>query len=232
MTTTRRDRLRLATTAEIKQAALEQIATDGAGALSIRGVARAIGMSPAGLYRYFDGRDSLLTALIADAYNDLADAVAAATTASGSVRDRLLGGMLSYRRWSLDHPSQFLLVFGTPVPGYAPPEEGPTVEANRRIGAAFFEVVHEGWRTGVLDLPEPARPTVPVDDTLLAVVDPEFPAAWLTPFLSAWAHFHGMVTLELLAQFDWAYPDGEAFYRGEIDRLLDSWTAEEAVLRA
>lgn len=224
VTMTRRERMRRATIAEIKQAALEQIAADGAGALSIRGVARAIGMSPAGLYRYYDSLDALLTALIADAYNDLADAVVAATSSPGSVTDRLRAGMLAYRRWSLDHPNQFLLVFGTPIPGYAAPEEGPTVQANRRVGVAFFDVVVEGWRTGTLDLPVPARPATPQDDGFLAAVDPGFPAAWMTPFVGAWAHFHGMVTLELLGQLDWVYPDGEEFYRAEIDGLLDSWT--------
>ena len=77
---TRRELTRTATIAQIKQAALDQIEHEGAPALSIRGVARAIGMSPAGLYRYYDGRDALLTDLLADAYMDLARAVA---TASG-----------------------------------------------------------------------------------------------------------------------------------------------------
>lgn len=215
----------MATFAEIKQAALEQIAAEGAGSLSIRGIARAIGMSPAGLYRYYDSLDSLLTDLIADAYNDLADAVVAATTTAGTVRDRLLAGMLAYRQWCLEHPNEFLLVFGTPIPGYAAPEEGPTVEANRRIGAAFFGLVHEGWRTGTLALPVGPRPATQEEQAFLAPVAPDFPAAWLTPFVGAWSHFHGMVTLEILGQLDWLYPDGEAFYRAEVERLLESWSA-------
>ena len=168
--TTRRERLRAATVAEIKQAALEQIAAEGATALSIRGIARSIGMSPAGLYRYYDSLDALLTELIADAYNDLADAVVTATTSPGSVRQRLLAGMLAYREWCLEHPNRFLLVFGTPIPGYAAPEEGPTVEANRRIGTAFFAVVAEGWSAGALALPVPARPPTPEERTFLASV--------------------------------------------------------------
>ena len=75
---TRRELTRTATIAQIKRAALDQIEHEGAPALSIRGVARAIGMSPAGLYRYYDGRDALLTDLLTDAYMDLARAVAAA----------------------------------------------------------------------------------------------------------------------------------------------------------
>ena len=86
-------------------------------------------------------------------------------------------------------------------------------------------VVAEGWRSGTLALPVAPRPPTPEEQTFLAAVSPDFPAAWLAAFVSAWAHFHGMVTLEVLGQLDWVYPDGEAFYRAEVERLLDSWAA-------
>lgn len=226
MTTPRRERLRQATIAEIKQAALDQIAHDGATSLSIRGIARAIGMSPAGLYRYYDSLDSLLTELIADAYNELADAVDAAVAVPGTVPDRLVAGMLAYRQWSVDRRNQFLLIFGTPIPGYAAPEEGPTVEATRRIGAAFFALVYEGWRSGELEIPVAAREASPAEQQFLAGVAPDFPASWLPAFVGAWAHFHGMVTLEVLGQLDWIYPDGALFYRTEVERLVGSWAVE------
>ncbi len=206
---------------------MAQIAAQGAGALSIRGVARDIGMSPAGLYRYFDSLDALLTELITDAYHDLADAVVAGTGRRGSPRERLAGGMLAYRRWCVEHPNRFLLIFGTPIPGYVAPEDGPTVQANRRIGQAFFEVVNEGWRNGSLSLPVVSRTATGNEESFLAEVAPDFPAPWLTPFVGAWAHIHGMVTLEVLGQLDWIYPDGEAFYRAEVTGLLDSWSARE-----
>lgn len=229
MTTPRRERLRQATITEIKQAALDQIARDGAGSLSIRGIARAIGMSPAGLYRYYDSLDSLLTELIADAYNELADAVDTAVAAPGTVADRLVAGMLAYRRWSVDRRNQFLLIFGTPIPGYAAPEEGPTVEANRRIGAAFFRLVYEGWHNGELELPVAAREASPAEQQFLAGMAPDFPPSWLPAFVGAWAHFHGMVTLEVLGQLDWIYPDGALFYRTEVERLVGSWAASSPV---
>ncbi len=218
--------MRQATIEEIKEAALARIAAEGAGALSIRGIARAIGMSPAGLYRYYDGLDSLLTELIADAYGDLASAVEAGTRSPGPPERRLLAGMLAYRRWCVEHTNRFLLIFGTPIPGYAAPDEGPTVQASRRIGAAFFDVVHEGWRTGALELRAPARAATPRELEFLAGVDPEFPASGLTTFLSTWAHIHGLVTLEVLGQLDWLYPDGEWFYRLEVERMLDSWAPQ------
>jgi AcrR family transcriptional regulator len=226
VTTPRRERLRLATITEIKQAALDQIADGGTGSLSIRGIARAIGMSPAGLYRYYDSLDGLLTELITDAYSDLADTVEKAVVGPGTVRERLVAGMLAYRRWSVDHSNQFLLIFGTPIPGYAAPEQGPTVQANRRIGTAFFGLVVEGWQTGALDLAAPPRPPTVAEAELLAEAAPGFPASWLPPFVGAWAHFHGMVTLEILGQLDWIYPDGADFYRAEVERLIDSWVVD------
>lgn len=223
MAPTRRERQRTATIESIKEAALEKIAADGAHSLSIRGVARAIGMSPAGLYRYYDGLDSLITDLLADAYDDLADAVADAT-AEGTVRQRLRAGMLAYRRWCVEHPNRFLLLFGTPIPGYAAPSAGPTVVAARRIASAFLSVVVDGWATGALAPPQLRRDSEPAEDAFAEQLAGGFPADWIPAFVSAWAHFHGMVTLEILHQLDWVYPDPERFYAGEIDRLVDNWT--------
>ncbi|MEZ5114653.1 MAG: TetR/AcrR family transcriptional regulator [Candidatus Nanopelagicales bacterium] len=225
-TTTRRAQQRESTRDEIKRAALEQVATEGAGALSIRGVARAIGMSPAGLYRYYDGLDDLLTELIADAYNDLADAVAALTARPGPALPRLRAGMLAYRRWALDNPHRFLLVFGTPIPGYAAPEGGPTVQANQRIGEAFLLPLVDGWRDGEVDLPAPRRRPTPGERAFAEQAGPGFPPQAVGTFLSAWAHFHGMVTLEVLGQLDWVYPDARPWYEAEVDRMLDGWRRE------
>lgn len=219
--TTRRDRMRAATIAEIKQAALDQLA--GAGALSIRGIARAIGMSPAGLYRYYEGLDALITELIADAYNDLADTVETATSSPGNVRDRFGAGMLAYRRWCVENPNRFLLIFGTPIPGYAAPAGGATVEANRRIGNAFFSLALEGWADDQIRLPRAGREPEPGEVEFARALSPDFPPDLIAPFLGTWAHFHGMVTLEILNQLDWIYPDPEIFYRAEIDRLISAW---------
>jgi AcrR family transcriptional regulator len=228
MPPTRRERLRAATIDEIKQAALDQIAAGGAATLTIRGVARAIGMSPAGLYRYYDGLDDLITDLLTDAYNALADGVVAATTGDGSPRRRLAAGMLAYRAWCVAHPNRFLLLFGTPIPGYAAPEGGPTVEANRRIGEAFFAVVAEAWAAGEVAVPPAKRPLEAGEVELAAQVAdraPGFPADLVGVVLSTWAHFHGMVTLEILHQYDWIYPDPGVFYAAEVERILDGLLA-------
>ncbi len=221
MSATRRQRIRAATIAEIKEAALDQIASGGAASLSIRGVARAIGMSPAGLYRYYRGLHDLLTDLIADAYGDLADAVSEAAAQPGTHRQRLRAAMVAYRRWAVSQPHRFLLVFGTPVPGYAAPEGGETVEPVLRMGRAFFTVAVEAWRAGVLTPPARFREPETSEVELAEELAPGFPPEAVALLLGSWGHFHGLVTLELLGHLAWLYRDPEAFYLAEVDRILD-----------
>jgi AcrR family transcriptional regulator len=244
---TRRERTRADTLAQIRQAALDQIEAQGASALSIRGVARAIGMSPAGLYRYFDGRDALLTDLLVDAYLDLAHAVAAAaglpadpsagtpTEVPGEVGDpiaAMLRAIGAYREWAVANPSRFLLIFGTPVPGYSAPEDGPTVAANRQMGQVFFTLAAQGWATGRI-APPPKDAAIadltPGEADLHAQLEalaPGFPA-WLIPrMLAGWAQWHGLVTLEVTGQMDWIYPDTARFYSERMADWLAGFTGQ------
>jgi AcrR family transcriptional regulator len=223
MPPTRRERARAATLEEIKRAALEQIATVGGAGLSLRGVARAIGMSPAGLYRYYDGRDALLTDLIADAYGALAAALeeAAVGSAGATAPARLLAVAAAYRRWALDHPSRFLLIFGTPVPGYAAPEGGPTTVAMQRVGFAFLSVAAAGLSAG--ELRAPARRTAPNETRAAGSLPAGFPAEAVAPLLGLWGSLHGLVTLELVGQLDWAFPAAETFFEAEMSAAIARW---------
>lgn len=222
---TRRERLRAETIAEIKRAALHQIARDGAPALSIRAVARDIGMSPAGLYRYYDGRDALLTDLLTDAYSDLADAVEEAIGGTeGTDADRFAAGVRRYRTWALEDPNRFLLIFGTPIPGYAAPEDGPTVEANRRMGQAFFTVAAAAIADGSMH-PTSGRPPTQGERAFADEIGPHvaLPADAIGALLGTWGHWHGLVALEVTGQFDWIYGgDADTFYEGEIARMVDA----------
>ena len=226
--TTRRERLRAATVAEIKEAALAQIADVGGPGLSLRRVARTVGMSPAAIYRYYEGRDGLLTELITDAYNALADAVTEGVAAAGEdPRERFVGGIRAYRRWSLENRNQFLLIFGTPIPGYEAPEGGPTVEANRRMGQQFFMIGLEAWQQGTFRPPAGAPTPTPGEEEVAKLLDPEFPPELVPVMLGTWAQFHGLISLEVLNQLDWIYRhDAEAFFNGEVKRLMDSLALE------
>jgi AcrR family transcriptional regulator len=242
---TRRELTRATTIAQIKSAALDQIEHEGAPALSIRGVARAIGMSPAGLYRYYDGRDALLTDLLTDAYRDLAHAVARAaglpiegpagspTEVGPAVEDpmaAMLAAIEAYREWAVTNRSRFLLIFGTPVPGYSAPEDGPTVAANRQMGQVFFTLAAMGWAMGQIAAPPRAggsRDLTAGEADVHGQLDamaPGFPAELIPQMLAGWALWHGLVTLEVTGQMDWIYPDSARFYCERMAQWLADFT--------
>src|SRR5450631_1033275 len=127
----RRERARAATMAEIKQTALELMREQGHTDVRFSDIARAMGLTPPALYRYYADRDELLTELITDAYRDLADALVAPVHPQVSLdpQAHLLLVASAYRAWARGEPHKVALIFGPPVPGYAAPEEGPTVEA-------------------------------------------------------------------------------------------------------
>jgi AcrR family transcriptional regulator len=129
-----RARVRAEMTAEIKAAARRHLATDGAN-LSLRAIAREMGMASSAIYRYFTSRDDLLTALIIDAYNDMgevAERADAAVADRADARARWMAVARALRVWSLSNPAEYALLYGTPVPGYAAPQD-TTPPASRPV---------------------------------------------------------------------------------------------------
>ena len=131
MSETRRDRLRRELTQQILDIASQQLADQGAGGVSWRGIAREVGMNPASLYTYFNGMDDLYTALILQGFHSLAAAVGAASEATiqDDPEDHVVACVSAYRAWAVDNPAQFNLVFSDQIPGYVAPPDGPTVDA-------------------------------------------------------------------------------------------------------
>jgi AcrR family transcriptional regulator len=129
-----RARVRAEMIGEIKAAARRHLATDGAD-LSLRAIARDLGMVSSALYRYFASRDDLLTALIIDAYNamgEVAEGADAGIADRADVRGRWLATTRALRAWALAHPAEYALLYGTPVPGYAAPAD-TTPPASRPV---------------------------------------------------------------------------------------------------
>lgn len=136
--------------AEIKAVARRHLETDGAN-LSLRAVARDMGMVSSALYRYFASRDDLLTALILDAYNALgeaAEAADAAVTGRSQLRARWLATARGIRGWALRTPAEYALLFGTPVPGYAAPAD--TITAAARTPVVLIRILADGFASGAL----------------------------------------------------------------------------------
>jgi AcrR family transcriptional regulator len=203
----RRERLRDATIAEIKQVARRQMAEQGTAAISLRAIAREMGMTAPAIYRYFAGRDELITALILDAYNALADAVehATASAPADDARERLRAAALRYREWALAHPIEYQLILGNPIPGYAAPAE-VTMPAARRTMRVFAELAAAA--TGDQSAADtPALGEVAQPEALYGV-------------LSAWAQLHGLITLEMFHHLQPIIGDAGALYRAEVEALL------------
>ncbi len=208
-----RERKRAATIEEIKSVALAQLADSG-GAMTLRGVAREVGMTVQSLYHYFPSRDDLITALVVDAHNALADAVEQARSGPGG--DDLVRLAMAYRAWAVQHRARFLLIYGTPIPGYQAPDPGPTTDAARRLGAAFVGAVFAGWSRddiGRVRLPKDDRRLSAVLSGAAALVAPSLPPGAFGLFLELWGRMHGLVILEVLHHMPWLAPaDAAAAY--------------------
>lgn len=246
--TTRAEQQRAELVRDIKDAALAQLREVGAESLSLRAIARGVGMSPAGLYRYFDGRDAILTALIEEGFDDLADhlfhalgrrqhvlgrharpAPEGPVVAAGAdfrAQQRMVAD--AYRTWSLVHPNEFGLLFGDPVRGYAAPADGVTVTANARVAQALLSPMVGAHAAGVLHVPE-AFGALDGDEggRRLAAEIGELTGADLSGsaamrMIGAWSRLHGLVSLEVFGQLHWLYPlDAGPFADAELEAQLD-----------
>jgi AcrR family transcriptional regulator len=224
---TARERVREELTAEILAVASAHVARDGAAALSLRSIARDLGMAPSALYRYFDGRDALLSALILAAYEALAtEAERAADEAQdggGADAERWLSVPRALRRWAQEHPHQWGLIFGTPVPGYDAPQD--TVVPYTRVAAALVRPLVEAREAGRLRMDGHLRPVsdelrvavAPVSDGLL----PGMPVEKVVLALEAWTTIVGAISLEVFGHWRNTVLDPGLLFEATVGEVAD-----------
>ena len=206
---TARERVREEMTNEILAVARDHVAREGAAALSLRSVARDLGMAPSALYRYFDGRDALLSALILSAYESLAaDAERAAddaAAAGGRDAERWKVVPRAVRAWALARPHEWGLIFGTPIPGYHAPHD--TVLPYARLAGAMVRPVidaHEAGRLGPGSRPATAPVSDALANALAPIVDglfPGMPTGRVVLAVEAWTTVVGAVSLEVFGHW-------------------------------
>ena len=138
MTETPRQRARIETEAQITAIGNRMIDDEGVDGLSLRAIARELGVVSSAVYRYVKSRDELLTILIRDAFSQIADAVDEALAGERSVQVLALA-MLD---WSRTYPNRWALIYGTPIAGYEAPRE-ETVVPGTRIMVALASLVAE-----------------------------------------------------------------------------------------
>jgi AcrR family transcriptional regulator len=232
-----RARVRAELTAEIKQAATRQLATEGAAGLSLRAIARELGMASSAIYRYFASRDELLTALIIDAYNAAGDAVEQAEAACDREdrRGRFIAICGALRRWAIDNPNQWALIFGSPVPGYKAPEDtiDPATRVPTQLLTLLVELAVESGSTdpaitdpAVADpaMTEPAVAESGLADSLdglMATTGGLVHPTALSAGLEAWAELVGLISLELFGHFNNVVADNQTYFDYAVARMAD-----------
>jgi len=211
----------------IKATARRHMAAQGTAALSLRAIARDLELTAPALYRYFPSRDDLITALILDAYNALADALEAEDHRhlDADPATRLYAVLLRYRAWALEHPTDFQLIYGNPIPGYEAPWE-PSVAAAQRTFVVVVGILQAALVTGALQ-PMPGYTDVPssIEAHLRQMArEGGFDAAPLVLYIATvgWTRVHGIIMLELFTHIQPVIGDTDAFYRVEVLHLLQS----------
>jgi AcrR family transcriptional regulator len=223
-----RERNRTELTRQILETARQQLATDGAASLSLRAIARQLGMASSAIYRYVPSREDLLTQLIVTAYDSLGASVERAEAqlprSDTAGRFRAIGHAI--RRWAIDHEHEYALIFGSPVPGYQAPED--TIAPAARVPVLLSQILVDAAARGeVSEFPE-------VDPQVHQAMQPVLdwfppgpvpvPTGLVLRGLMAWTYLFGAVSFEIFGHrhnviaFERAEPN--PFFDAELDRLV------------
>ncbi len=237
---TARERARAELTAEIKAEARRQLAIHGAPQLSLRAVARELGMASSAIYRYFPSRDELLTVLIIDAYDSLGASAEAAERElpRGDIRGRWRATCRAVRNWALAHPYEYALIYGSPVPGYQAPQatitpagrvalviggvladacSAPDGNAAAPDGHAAADRAAPPWRTS-----QPLQPTLAEQAAnVAAAIAPGVPGPMIARALIAWTQLFGMISFELFRQLVGSVDPADDFFAYAVEQMAD-----------
>jgi AcrR family transcriptional regulator len=218
-----RARVRAELTREIKEIGRRQLAEQGSAGLSLRAIAREMGMVSSAIYRYYPSRDELLTALITDAYESMGRAAAEAETAvdRSDTLGRWLATATAARLWALAAPQEWALIYGSPVPGYqAPPD---TIDPAAILPLLIIGVVGDAHPTVTVTaahdpgVPAPVSTPVPASvrsdlEALAAQLGQSLAVEWLAPTAMAWTQLVGSISFELFGHLHNVISDYAAYF--------------------
>ena len=207
----------------IKKTAREQMAENGSASLSLRAIARELGITAPAIYNYFANRDDLVTALIVDAYNSLRDALLASQESEEeSHAEQILASARAYRNWALAHPEEYSLIFGTPIPNYHAPMEitGPAAAGSMEV---LISVLDAAQQDGAFATDEILLGTPEMIQAWIDKLDYDGNPAVIQFAMASWSQIHGLVSLELNGHFN-AVPepvDVDTFFNAEIQAMVE-----------
>jgi AcrR family transcriptional regulator len=201
------------------------MAAHGTAGLSMRAIARQLDLTAPALYYYYKSLDDLITALIFEDYHALADAMEAARRAAADqgYAEQLITVLETYRQWALDHPVDFMLISGNPIPGYEAPGE-LTTPAAARVLAVPLDIIAVGMAAGVFHAPPEApdlpEPVYQVLARIAARHSPDTPISAAYFAVLGWTQVHGLVSLELYQALQPVVGDTALFYRHCLKALV------------
>ncbi|HCU92347.1 MAG TPA: TetR/AcrR family transcriptional regulator [Actinobacteria bacterium] len=216
----RRDRVRAATTGEIKQTARRILVAEGPQAVSLRAIAREMGMTAPALYRYFGSHEDLIKHVVADIFDEIAGdihaAIAAAAEASGGdMTAKLVAACGEFRRWSLAHKDEFGLLFGTPLPALEAAQDEVIDECAQKFSGTFFTLFLELWHKRPFPIPADGDIDPGLREQLARYREGlgiDLPLGAGLTFLRCWVRLYGMVALEVFGHLHFALEDPSAMF--------------------
>lgn len=216
---------RVAMEAEILRLGRQHLKSVGASALSLRAVARELGVASSAVYRYVSSRDELLTRLLVEAYTGLADATEQAIGGTGDdPRERVRAAALAMRNWAVTDPSRWALLYGSPVIGYAAPAELTTGPGTRVIARLLRELAAAA-DTGLLRADLPAAPAAVRHDLQAAAEDlgVDAPPAVMAVGTLLWSVIIGGISLEVFGQYGpEPFTDPQVLFTHQLDIALST----------
>jgi AcrR family transcriptional regulator len=216
----RRDRVRAATTGEIKETARRILVAEGPEAVSLRAIAREMGMTAPALYRYFSSREDLLRQVCGDIFSEIAAGIRAAAgrpaeESGGDVTAKLIAACREFRHWALTHREEFGLLFGTPLPGLEPLHNDKTDECAMEFAGSFITLFLELWQRHPFPVPadEQIEPGLVAQlARYVAALGVDLPIGAALVFLRCWVRLYGMVSLEVFGHLHFALDDAAPMF--------------------
>jgi AcrR family transcriptional regulator len=228
----RRDRVRAATTEEIKQTARRLLVAEGPDAVSLRAIAREMGMTAPALYRYFGSHEDLIGHVVADIFTEIANDIRAAIEAAGrdsggDITSKLVAACHEFRHWSLTHRAEFGMLFGSPLPTIEAALDHDDVIAAcaMKFSGTFFTLFLELWQHHPFAVPADGEIDPALRDQLVRYreslgVD-DLPAGAIFTFLWCWVRLYGMVSLEVFGHLHFALEDASPMFERTLVELAE-----------
>lgn len=232
-TLSRRDRVRAETTAEIKQTARQILIAQGPEAVTLRAIAREMGMTAPALYRYFGSHEDLIRHVVGDIFSEIGAGIEAAIKAAGTgtaatgtaatgMTEKMIAACREFRHWGLGHQAEFGLLFGTPLPTLGAPGDDVVAQCAAKFSGVFFSLFYELWCQHPFPIPGDDEIDPGLRAQLASYQDAlgvDLPLGAGLTFLRCWVRLYGMVSLEVFGHLRFALEDASPMFEITLTEL-------------